>query len=280
MPKHPLAEVFGFLYDDMSIPADRGRRQKLCPFNNKVPQCTKDKVSDPLGTCIIFDGEGIAVTCPVRLRQDWMIASDAAEFFFPDLRGSNAETTVLSEVRLKDADDSSAGNIDHVIVRHERGRIIDYGSLEVQTVYISGNVRRPFHKYMENPEAGKDMDWTVEENYPRADYLSSSRKRLVPQLIYKGNILQAWGRKMAVAMHTAFFNTLPALQEVPMEEAEIAWLVYGFERRRTEFKMVRDRVLYTKFKDSLTRITTSTVGSETGLIQVLQKKLREKLGER
>ena len=38
----------------------------------------------------------------------------------------------------------------------------------------------------------KDMIWTTTRVAP--DYLSSSRKRLVPQLIYKGSILKAWGK--------------------------------------------------------------------------------------
>src|SRR5947209_822841 len=45
---HPLVEVFGFPVDNFSEEADRYRTKKLCPFNNKVPNCTKDKASDPL----------------------------------------------------------------------------------------------------------------------------------------------------------------------------------------------------------------------------------------
>jgi len=39
-----------------------------------------------------------------------------------------------------------------------------------------------------------------EKNYPGPDYLSSSRKRLARELIYKGGIFQAWGKKMAVSI--------------------------------------------------------------------------------
>lgn len=49
MPKHPLAEVFGFPPDNLSAEAERYRRNRLCPYNNKVPSCTKDKANDPLG---------------------------------------------------------------------------------------------------------------------------------------------------------------------------------------------------------------------------------------
>jgi len=38
---------------------------------------------------------------------------------------------------------------------------------------------------MENPEKRIDMDWTKQRHYPRPDYLSSSRKRLAPNLFIK-----------------------------------------------------------------------------------------------
>ena len=110
-PKHPLAEVFGFAVTDMSSSADRHRTKRLCPFNNKVPNCTKDKAQDPLGVCSVFHENEIVITCPIRFRQAWLIADDAAGFFF----ASDATWTTLTEVRLKDAGGESAGNVDVVL---------------------------------------------------------------------------------------------------------------------------------------------------------------------
>ena len=80
MPKHPLGEVFGFTTGDFSLDAERYRKNKLCPFNNKVPSCTKDKAEKPLGVCSVYDADKVVITCPVRFRQDWLIAEDAASF--------------------------------------------------------------------------------------------------------------------------------------------------------------------------------------------------------
>lgn len=167
MPKHPLAEVFGFPIDNFSTEAKRYRRLRLCPYNNKVPSCTKDKANDPLGVCSVFDGDNIAITCPIRFRQDWIIAEDAAAFFFPE----HTTWTSLTEVRLNDKHDRSAGNIDVVLVAYDgNGHIVDFGALEIQAVYISGNVRRPFEYYMEAPSDRHNMDWTGKKNYPNPDY--------------------------------------------------------------------------------------------------------------
>lgn len=113
--KHPLAEVFGFPPAANDAAAMRHRSKRLCPFNNKVPNCTKDKAQDPLGVCSVVHSEEIAITCPVRFRQDWLIAEHAADFFFPP--GTN--WTTLTEVRLKDTDGGNAGNIDIVLCAYD-----------------------------------------------------------------------------------------------------------------------------------------------------------------
>ncbi|MEO6252149.1 MAG: NotI family restriction endonuclease [Ferruginibacter sp.] len=59
--------------------------------------------------------------------------------------------------------------------------------------YISGNLTGPFTAYLENPTP--DFSWTQAFKYPKPDHLSSSRKRLIPQLIAKGSILKQWNKK-------------------------------------------------------------------------------------
>lgn len=276
MSRNPLAEVFGFPTDNQTVDAKRYRRAKLCPFNNKVPNCTKDKALDPLGVCSIYDeGDNATITCPIRFRENWMIAEDAAAFFFQ----KSAPWTSLTEVRLKDGNGQSAGNIDVVLVSYDdRGKLLDFGSLEVQAVYISGNIRNPFAHYMEDTEGQSRMNWEG-VNYPRADYLSSSRKRLAPQMIYKGGIFKAWKKKQAVALHKSFYATLPALPEVAPEKAEIAWFLYDLELNEQEnrFVLSRHKTIYTAFEPALLRITQAPAGPIEDFIELLQSKLDNRL---
>jgi hypothetical protein len=276
MSKHPLAEVFGFPIDNLSPEAERYRKHRLCPYNNKVPSCTKDKANDPLGVCSIYAGKDLAITCPVRFREDWLIAEDAATFFFQE----NTDWTALAETRLNDKNGQSAGNIDLVLVAYDsQGRVIDFGALEVQSVYISGNIRRSFEYYMEDPSNRYNMDWSREKNYPRPDYLSSSRKRLVPQLLYKGGILNTWRKKQAVALHKGFYNILPTLPEVCEAEAEIAWLIYDLERDlvSNRYHLKRVKTVYTLFQPALDKIATPEVGPMEDFLDSLQEKLDNKL---
>lgn len=275
MNSNPLAEVFGYPTTNRTLEVERYRKNKLCRFNNKVPSCTKDKANDPLGVCSIFEEGKTIITCPIRFREEWLIAEDAAQFFFrPD-----ASWTSIGEVRLTDKDGNTAGNIDLVLVSYDdRGHVVDFGSLEIQAVYISGNVRNPFERYMSSRKRSTEFSWDG-PSFPKADFLSSSRKRLAPQMLYKGGILKAWGRKQAVALQTSFFETLPKLKEAPQAKADIAWMLYdlNFDKKSNRFKLTQNRMVYTEFESALVQITTTEPGNVEDFIESLQQKLDEKL---
>ncbi len=156
MPKHPLVEIFGYNVTDMSPEATRHRAAKLCPFHNSSGlNCTKDSKTDPLGVCTVSHKDAPAITCPVRFRQDKLIITDAARFFFPP----TTRYLALTEVRLNDKNGKSAGNIDMVLVAlGDDDQIVDFGALEVQAVYVSGNVKKPFKHYMSDPATHANME--------------------------------------------------------------------------------------------------------------------------
>jgi len=276
MSKNPLAEVFGFPIGNRSRDAKRYRRLRLCPFNNVVPSCTKDKASNPLGVCSIFEASLPAIICPIRLRENWRVAEDAASFFFP----KGTKWTSLTEVRLNDAKGDSAGNIDLVLVSYNKsGKITDFGAVEIQGVYITGNIRNPFEKYMASSNDNVDFDWSNMPNYPKPDYLSSSRKRLAPQLLYKGGILNKWGKKLAVALNNGFYNTLPELQEIDPATANMAWLIYDLkhDNSRDKYKLVKSKVVHTSFESTLAKITIAEAGDVRRFVAYLQEKLNDKM---
>jgi hypothetical protein len=268
VPSHPLAEVFGFPHDNHSERAERYRNQALCPYNNKVPSCTKNSVINPLGVCSVFEAEQPVITCPTRFREDWRILEDAANFFFPP----GTRYTAVPETRLDDADGQSAGNVDFVLVAlGPQGEIADFGALEVQSVYISGNVSGPFNQYMET-RPNHVFTWG---GSVRPDYLSSSRKRLVPQLIYKGGILREWNKKTAVAIQRPFYESLPPLPVAAREDADIAWLIYELvlDDRMNLYHLTQDEIVYTNSEAVLAHITTAKAGDMRGFLSRIQQKL-------
>lgn len=218
------------------------------------------------------------ITCPIRFRQDWLITDDAASFFFSE----DTLWSSLTEVRLNDANGKSAGNIDIVLVAYNHdGKILDFGALEIQAVYISGNVRDPFEYYMQDPQAHARMNWSDKPNYPRPDYLSSSRKRLAPQLLFKGGILHTWRKKCAVALNKSFFNTLPPLKSVAKSKADVAWLIYDLHRTTVQgqdvYQLRKVDEVFTEFEPALMSITTPVPGRMDDFVKLLQERLDEQL---
>lgn len=274
MPDQPLAEVFGFASDCHSDDANRHRRSKLCPFGNSIPNCNKDKANDPLGVCSVNTANGVAITCPIRFREAGLIVEDAADFFF----SGDATWTSLPEIRLKEAGGRSAGNIDLVLVQYDdAGSVVDFGAIEIQAVYNSGNVRDPFRAYMQHNHSEGVFTWPGTR--PRPDFLSSSRKRLVPQLLFKGSILRKWGKRVAIAIDDQFFATLPRIREVPEEDAEVLWSVYTLSREHagTPFRLTRSKSVFTKYDDVFDLVTKPEAGSIGDFVGTLQTKLDNKL---
>ncbi|MBR1517063.1 MAG: hypothetical protein IJ620_02820 [Bacteroidales bacterium] len=270
---NPLAEVFGFPIENESKKAIYYRENRLCPFYNRYPNCTKHKTDNPLGVCSINHNGDAIITCPSRFREDWIILKHAADFILKD----GTRWTALPEIKLNDGNGSSAGNIDYVIVCYDKdGNIIDFASLEVQGVYISGNLRNPFRKYIDSPTV--NFKW-MGRNYPHPDYLSSSRKRLMPQILYKGGIFKSWGKKQCVAIQKTFFETLPQLPKTTKDRADIAWFLYDlvFDEPTKMYRLQLTDTVYTEFNAALSSIMYTIPGNVNDFMNILQTKLDEKL---
>lgn len=267
-----MAEVFGFPINNESKRAKHFRECRLCPFGNVSPNCTKDKADSPLGVCSILHNDNKVITCPVRFREDWIIIENAAKFAF----SPETKWTSLSEIKLTDCNGQSAGNIDYVVVSYDEmtGKIIDFVSVEVQGVYISGNLRNAFEEYIKAPSPS--FVWSAK--HPHPDYLSSSRKRLVPQMLYKGGIFKTWGKKQCVVIQESFYSTLPELPEVPKEQADIAWFLYDliYDSTDNQYHLTLVRTIYTEFNRALNAVITPCAGNVENFVDILQSKLDSK----
>ena len=125
---------------------------------------------------------------------------------------------------------------------------------------------------MEDPAVRQNMQWT---GHVRPDFLSSSRKRLAPQLVTKGGIINAWGKKLAVAVDRSFFATLPELAEVDKSVADMAWFVYMLEldMQENRYRLVSHKTVYTQFAPALAQIAQAQPGSIDDFVTQLQSRL-------
>jgi hypothetical protein len=99
--------------------------------------------------------------------------------------------------------------------------------------------------------------------------------------MYKGAILRAWNKKMAVVVDERFFQTLPQLTSVPQQEANMAWFIYRLVSDRqahevTErYYLEKVREVFTDFEQVIQVMTTSSPGRSEDFIKFLQAKLHE-----
>ena len=95
--------------------------------------------------------------------------------------------------------------------------------------------------------------------------------------MFKGGILQEWGKKMAVVVHRGLFEQLPSLPEVSERNADLAWLIYDIRYNSTTNRnhLRRSRIKYTKFENALSAIATPTVGNVDEFVEYLEGRIRK-----
>lgn len=273
MPQ-PLNEVFGFPVENFSSEAIRHRREKLCPFNNRVSGCTKSKKENPLGVCSIHSGENQIVVCPVRFRQDWRIISDTRDFLVPNA----TKLDWIREIKVKDLDGYSLGNADLILLDlDDQDQVQNFGVLEIQSVYITGNLRSPFAKYMEDPATQFRMNLQG-LGYPKPDWLSSI-KRLIHQVNVKGSaIVKGWDKRLAIAAQLQFFQSFNTFQTIPSvrkEDADCAWFLYDLKNdpQKQVNALELEQIIYFRF-DSFIKAFQSI---QPSLLKDFRSDLKRKL---
>jgi hypothetical protein len=271
MPRHSLAEVFGFPADTVCVEALRHSTYRLCPFNS-VPNCTWENIVHPGGVCSIFSGDDAVITCPIRFREDWLIVVDAAEFLFPPGTKWTSLTNVPLHVR-----DAPVGYVDFVLVAFDKlGGVADFGALVVQAPDKSDSAQPPFD-YPNYSDSSPPVDWTTALDATPPDHTSLLKRGVVHQLIHKGAILHAWKKKMAVAVDTNIFRALPPLPPVDPIEADIALLIYDLKLHESEgrYRLNRHRMVYTSF----TALTNQRAAADPSEIDAFVSSLQSSIEE-
>ena len=258
--------------------SDRTERIPPCPFLSRRsnPVCSKDGGVCSLklyafATHVADDGKerakGVPVdgargqlraTCPYRFHEDDEVFRWVGEVILDD-----AKPKMLGEVGFLEAYatmDSEAGDdvgrIDMVLMKSNNpsGFPLEWCAVEIQAVYFSGSsMKSEFNAY-----ADETLTWlTYPAGKRRPDYRSSGPKRLMPQLQIKVPTLRRWGKKMAVVVDRAFFDSMGEMIAVnDISNADIAWFVVRFEESDAgRAKLVRDKVVFTTLERSVEGLT-------------------------
>lgn len=219
----------------------------------------------------------LRATCPYRFHQTLDVFKWVGETILGD-----SDPRLVGEVGFLEAGATTdneggddVGRIDMVLVssKTQEGAPMAWAALEIQAVYFSGNAMKGEFEAFND----QTVDWVI---FPagrrRPDYRSSGPKRLMPQLQIKVPTLRRWGKKMAVVVDRAFFDSIGEMDNVAdISNADIAWFIVKFEEVEgsTQTRIVRDEVRYTTLERSVEGLT----GGKPVPLSVFETRISEKI---
>lgn len=273
--RYGTGELYGFDFSTLSPERVRqlssaSHREMECPFKPPEPDKPVRRCNKKGGVCALrlyFQGEDgkieakdePVVTCPNRFLE----ANVVVQWVGETLLGT-AKPAVISELPFlmgeiqaeEEADPDAVGKIDKVLVNAE-GDNLRWCALEMQAVYFSGMSMENDFKVM--------REWTgpgvpIPKVQRRPDFRSSGPKRLMPQLQIKVPTISRWGKKMAVVVDRAFWNSLSTMREVKdLSNCEIVWFVVSFApSKEGRFAIKRDSVHFTTLSHAVEGLTGGT----------------------
>lgn len=247
-----IAEFFGYRAEDSSAKALNVAAKQICPFLGR--QCTKMLSRDRTiaGVCAVRqktkDSPNV-ICCPIRMYADdykllRIIADDAFGRPLNLYSGKDAVEKAKQEdgaiavfgqgwsgeLRLPQRKGKGAYFVDWILARLDAlGDLAEFTAIEVQTIDTTGNYRTAREALLR--ERGIMPD-TVGLNWENVS------KRIIPQIIYKGQILQ---REDLCKTGLYFVCPLPVYERVinrlggkesipkfPVQPASIHFIAYDY----------------------------------------------------
>jgi hypothetical protein len=272
--RYSAGELYG--YDFSSLSPERIRelarasyRSIQCPFrrleskkggskcNKKGGVCSLRQFKQERGKPVVAVGAPV-VTCPNRFLENHIVDRWVGEI----LLGTDTPIIIpelpflMTEVSERDKEPDAVGKIDRILVKAE-GDSLQWCALEMQAVYFSG-------KSMENDfrvmRSWKGPGIPFPKVQRRPDFRSSGPKRLMPQLQIKVPTIRRWGKKMAVVVDRAFWESLSEMREVrDISNCEIVWFVVSFgEVKENRFPLQRHQTHFTTLSHAVEGLTGGT----------------------
>ncbi len=111
--------------------------------------------------------------------------------------------------------------------------------------------------FLETPGLGRrNLISPFQAAHRRPDWRSSGPKRLLPQLQIKVPTISRWGKKVAVVVDEAFFESLVGLEsEKYLSNSDIAWFVVGYDQTEIGWSLTPRKVVFTKLDASVRALT-------------------------
>ena len=248
-----IAEFFGYRAEDQSSVAMNASESMMCPFLKSI--CTKKLSRDniPSGVCAIKqkrEGSPSVICCPNRIYADnykilKLIASRSFKQELNLYRGRDAIQKAMEEhgaiavfghgwggeLHLPQRKGIGSYFVDWVLAKLDsQGSLTEFSAIEVQTIDTTGNYRNSREALIAGRNSVSD---TVGLNWENVS------KRIIPQLIYKGQVLQ---REELCKTGLYFVCPLPVYERIinrlggseklphfPNQPASIHFIAYDYD---------------------------------------------------
>lgn len=252
-----ISEFFGYRSSDNSEVAKKAAVRKKCPFLGGFCTKTLSRTNDISGVCTIRQktvGSPDVICCPIRLyAENYKMLHEISKIAFSiDLELFSGRIAVDEakegrgaiavfgkgwggELRLPQRKGVGSYFVDWVLARLDgNGELVEFTAIEVQTVDTTGNYRTAREALLKRREIESD---TVGLNWENVS------KRIIPQLIYKGQVLQREDLCKTglffVAPHPVYERVLERLggkeklPKFPYQPASIHFISYDKDRNRS-----------------------------------------------
>lgn len=248
-----VEEFFGFRWDDKSQVAASARATSTCPFLGAPCQKTLND-GTPSGVCAlrpVSAGSKPVICCPIRLyADDYQLLRTVADLAFgrglpvlpPDKARHLGRPAVAAfghrwggELRLPARSGVGSYFVDWILAKVDSaGDLVEFVAVEIQTIDTTGNYRNGISALRDDPPR-------LERNTAGFNW-ENVNKRILPQLIYKGHVLQreplCRGGLFFVApaqIYTRIMDRLggeDSLAEYPLQSSSITFLWYELDEQR------------------------------------------------
>jgi len=267
-------------YANENLKLKKDRDPQPCPFKATKSDalCTKDggvcslrayqyaehpTTTRAMGVPVAGKIGEFRATCPNRFSESLDVFSWVGQTILGDPNPRLVGEVGFLEAgatRDNEAGGDDVGRIDMVLVSNKtpKDAPMVWAALEIQAVYFSGDAMKGEFRAL----ADTTVDWvTFPAGRRRPDYRSCGPKRLMPQLQIKVPTLRRWGRKMAVVVDQAFFDSIGIMDNVSdISNADIAWFIVRFEETpgSSQARMIRGEVRYTTLERAVEGLTGGT----------------------
>lgn len=250
--------------------SELGKPAQKC--NKKGGVCSLRQFIEQRGKLVQPVGEPIT-TCPNRFLDGGVVDRWVGE----TLLGTSRPVVIselpflMGETSGGAKDQDAVGKIDKVLVSIESDSL-RWCALEMQAVYFSGGSMENDFKVMRKWK-GPGVPFPPVQRRP--DFRSSGPKRLMPQLQIKVPTISRWGKKMAVVIDKAFWDSLGEMREVKdLSNCEIVWFVVSFNQSKDgRFALHQHEAHFTTLSHAVEGLTGGTPMS----LDRFEKQIRARL---